>query len=142
MGGRVWRWCVTGLGVGLLPLLLAYGVRFYYLERPPSPRELLGAGEALLVIVSWLAVGLFELAYARPRFTTVRSGLAAVAVVGLTTASVAYGCLSADSVTGEVQTRWQAEVVTTWSAIGLVVAATVSAAAAGLAAPVPKGEQL
>src|SRR3712207_2652041 len=117
MGDRIWRWCVTGLGIGLLPLLLAYGVRLYYLERTPSLAETLGGGDALLVIASWFAAALFELAYARPRLTPVRNGLVMVAVLGLITASVAYGCLSADSVTARVQTRWQAEVVTTWSAI-------------------------
>lgn len=140
MAERTARWCVTGIGVGLLPLLLAYAIRLYYLERPPSLHETLGGGAALLVIVSWLAVALFELAYAPPSRPVLRGALTTFALLMLTFSAVAYGCLSADSVTARVQTRRQAGIATAVSLTLLAGAAIVSTAAVAFTGHASKGE--
>lgn len=66
----------TGLAVdrqrallGLLPLLGAYGIRYYYVARPPTTVELLGSGDGMLIAVAWCAAAFVELldAPARPK---------------------------------------------------------------------------
>ena len=133
MAERLTRWLLVGLGLGALPLVLAYLVRRYYGDRPPSLPDLLGTGEALLVVVAWCAAALLELAPARRR-TLAGEVTAGLAVFLLVVAAVAYGCRTADSATGRVQTRQQARFLADLSLWGLAVGAAVSTSAVGLTA--------
>ena len=133
MAERVSRWACYGLALGLLPLLLSYGVRRYYLAGPATVEDVLGAGDALLVVVTWSATALLDLSAARPGWA--RTAVSTVTIAVLTIAAVAYGCRTADSVTGRVQTGTQARIVAHGSLAGLAVAALLSCGAAALAAP-------
>lgn len=129
------RWAGAGLVLGLLPLLLAYGIRAYYLERLPALRDVLGSGDGMLVAVAWCGAALIDLAEAERRSSALRVWLVTLSWLVLTFGVVAYGCLTADSVTGRVQTRGQAEFMTGLSGVLLVVAAITSAGATWLGAP-------
>lgn len=136
MAERIARWAAYGLGLGLLPLLVAWVVRAYYLARPPSSIEMLAGGDALLVVATWAATALFDSRGAEPSATR---GLVTCFSVFLATISVvAYACLTADSVTGRVQTRAQARWIADGSLWGLGFAAAVSTGAAALRRPEPK----
>lgn len=132
------RWAGAGLVLGLLPLLLAYGIRAYYLERLPALRDLLGGGDGMLVAAAWCGAALIDLAEGERGSPAFRVALSIAAWLTMASSVVAYGCLTADSVTGRVQTRGQAEFMTALSAVLLVVSAVASACAAGLAVPKEK----
>ncbi|HVF03388.1 MAG TPA: hypothetical protein VNA20_00970 [Frankiaceae bacterium] len=136
MADRIARWAAYGLGLGLLPLLVAWVVRAYYLARPPAGVELLGGGDALLVVAGWAAAALFDSRDAESG--AARAFVTIVSVLLATASVVAYACLTADSVTGRVQTRAQARWMTTGSLWGLGIAAAVSTGAAALRRPEPK----
>lgn len=127
------RWAGAGLVLGLLPLLLAFGIHAYYLERLPAAHDLLGGGDGLLVAGAWAGVALLDLAESERGSPAFRLALTVGAWLALAFAVVAYGCLTADSVTGRVQTRGQAEFMTGLSVVLLGVSAVTSAFAAGLA---------
>lgn len=133
MADRVARWTAYGLGLALLPLVVAYVVRTYYLARPPSSLEMLGGGDALLVVATWAATALLDARAVEVRF--VRGFVTLASVLLLTISVVAYACLTADSVTGRVQTRAQAGWITSASAWGLALAALSSTAAAAFRQP-------
>lgn len=133
MAGRVWRWTFYGLGLGLLPLLLAFVVRAYYLERPPTLAESLGAGDATLVVVTWSAGALLDLSTARDAPERLRLFLAFLAITLLLVGAVAYACLTSDSATGRVQTAAQRRYMAVGSVVGLLFAAPVAALATGFA---------
>lgn len=134
MADRVVRWVCVGLLLGLAPLAVAYTARWYYSERPPDVSELLGTGDALLVVVAWCASALLEL-LAAPRRGPVTSLVATVTVGVLLPAAVAYGCLTADSVTGRVQTAAQERFLTSASLLALASAATLSTLATVMSGP-------
>ena len=131
MVGRIWRWLVCGGAAGVFPLFVAYALRYYYAGRPPPLSDLLASGDGFIVAVLWSASALYELTDAS---ATARRLCGAAAVGVLVVSAVAYGCLSADSVTGRVQDVWQAGIVTKGS-----IAALVSGAAVGLVATVITG---
>lgn len=120
---------VGGLLLGLLPLVAAWGVRYYYAGRSPALADVLRTGDALLVVVSWCAVTIVELLDVPPAGRTPRFVAAAITTTALFGCAVAYGCLTADSVTGRVQTRRQAEIVASVSLWMLGITAVTSTAA-------------
>jgi len=132
------RWAGAGLVLGLLPLLLAYGIRAYYLERLPTPRDVLGGGDGMLVAVAWCGAPLIDLAESERESPTLRVWLVTLSWLALAIGVVAYACLTADSVTGRVQTRGQAEFMTSSSMVLLGASAITSAGATWLAAPKEK----
>lgn len=134
MAARLVRWMGAGFLLGVLPLLLAYGIRAYYLERLPALRDVLGTGDGMLVAVAWCGVALIDLAETDRASAGARGVFAVLACLVLVAGVVAYGCLTADSVTGRVQTRGQADFMTGLSVVLLAVSAVTSAVAAGLAA--------
>jgi hypothetical protein len=132
------RWAGAGLVLGLLPLLLAYGIRAYYLERLPHLRDVLGGGDGMLVAVVWCGTALVDLAESERGSAALRVSVVSVSWLALAFGVVAYGCLTADSVTGRVQTQGQAEFMTGLSVALLGGSAVVSAIATWLAAPKEK----
>lgn len=135
MTGRVTRWAVGGLGVGLLPLLLAYLITSYVTERPPTLDDLLGTGDVLLVVPGWSIAAFFDLQDVRSaRVRRLRDALARLSLFLISFSAVAYGCLTTVSVTGHVQTQGQREMVATATLWLLATAMTSSGVAAYLAA--------
>lgn len=121
--------------LGALPLPLAYGIRYYYAAHPPSLTDVLASGDGLLVATAWAAGALLELLDVPAGRPHVRRIVAPVAIVALIGSSVAFTCLSADSVTGRVQTRRQADMVKDWSVGLLALGAAAGLTAAATAAP-------
>lgn len=127
---RIWRWTVCAGALGVLPLLLAYGIRYYHAPETPPLGAVMASGDAYVIAMAWCATALVDLTETAGGR---RRGLTALATGVLTLSAVAYGCLTADSVTGGVQTRRQQTTVTRSSLILLGLAA-VSGMAGSLAA--------
>lgn len=135
MAGRVWKWVVFAGVLGALPLPLAYGIRYYYAAHPPPLTDVLASGDGLLVATAWAAGALLEVLDVPPSRPRVRWLAALPAIITLVWSTVAFTCLSADSVTGRVQTRRQADTVTDWSVGLLVLGAAAGLTAAAAATP-------
>lgn len=138
MSERMARWIGGATLLGLAPLAIAYLVRCYYLGQPPPLRDVLGTGDGMLVVVSWSVGALVDLPDARLP-SGWRSALNSFGFAMLMFGSVAYGCLTADSVTGRVQTPVQAQFVTVGT-MGMLVLAAAMGIVATARRRRPKGD--
>lgn len=135
---RIWRWTVCAGALGVLPLLLAYGVRYYHAPHAPPLDDVMVTGDAYVIAMTWCATALVDLSSAA---TSGGYFWSLVAIVTLAFAAVAYGCLTADLVTDGVQTPRQEDMVTTSSVVLLAFAAGAGVAGAVLAGQ-PEREEL
>ena len=126
MSGRIWRWIGGGLLLGLLPLVAAYLFRYYRLERAPALKDLLGSGQALLVAVTWHAAALREARDAPAAYRAHRDFVSIVATLLLLVGAMAYGFISADQLSGAIQSEKQRDMVTYLSVVLLTLAAWTS----------------
>jgi hypothetical protein len=135
VSGRIWRWVGGGLLLGLLPLLAAYLFALYRHQRAPALREILGAGQALLVGVMWCAAALRESRDAPDSLKAHRDFVQIAATAVLILGAAGYGFVTADNTAGRSQTDRQAGYVTTASLALLGFAATISSYAVAINQP-------
>jgi hypothetical protein len=132
MSGRVWRWVGGGIALGLLPLVVAYLFSYYRAERPPALKDLLGAGQAILVAVMWAAGALREARDAPQRLKAHRDFVQIAATIFLFLGATGYGFITGDTMAGRAQTEHQREMVTVASVVLLALAASISTYAAAI----------
>lgn len=135
MAGRFWRWVGGGLLLGLLPFGVAYFLRYYHLGRTPALRDLLGAGQGLLVSVGWAGTALREGATAPPSRRGQRDFVVLASTLLLVAGTMIYGFRTAEIVAGQPPTVRQEETMTRASLGLLGLAAIVSAYAVALGTP-------
>lgn len=124
--GRVWRWVGGGLVLGLLPIAATFLFRYYRLERLPSLADVLGSGQSLVVAVSWFAAALREVRDVPRHMHAIRDAISIIATIFLLVAAMAYGFISADQLSGHVQSAKQQQIVTVGSLILLVIGGWLS----------------
>lgn len=129
--GRTWRWLGWGLALGLLPLVFSVFGKRYHLHEWPSARDVIGEGQALLVVVAWFSAAIRELRDTPPSRSGAREAITVTSVLFLLGTAFGYGL-----VTGDQPDADQQGLITSLS-VGLLITAaviTVSAVIIGTAA--------
>lgn len=139
MYARVARWVGWELLLALLPLLLAFGLRYYRDERPPSLGSTLGTGQALLIAVAWAGTSLREMREAPPRRAGRRELVTVASSCYVLVSATMYGFVTADVLAGRVQTENQAKAVAIVSVVMLGLTGFTTAYAVAVGTPEREG---